>query len=343
MADIGNFKILSQYAEVTRTLGSPFVTAVLEAGERQLFHAPNTAALIADWTGNSAAAGLAMRFNGALHALARQEKLPLLSALYRQEHDDFDGALRSALSAEDDFVAQWMRDPPQTNEVGRSASIVAALMVARQQTGLPTELLELGSSCGLNLNLQHYSYTLGGLAAGVPDSPVRIAPQWRGASPVIEPIEVVSARGVDLKPLDPTDGATRERLLSFIWADQRERAQRLERALELAHRHRPLVERGNAVKWLARELAVPQQDGVGRTVFHSMVLQYLNEADRAAVIDMIADAGSRATPQRPLAWIGFEWTPARTEVQLRLSCWPTGTTRVLAVCHPYGEWVEWRG
>ncbi|HEX7821423.1 MAG TPA: DUF2332 family protein [Sphingobium sp.] len=342
MAKIGNAELLHQ-AKVTRALGSPFVAAVLEAAQRQIDRAPRTAALIANWPGNPAAAAIAMRFNGAIHALARQGKLPRLHALYQREHDDYDGAIGDALAAEDGFIATWMLDPPQTNEVGRSAGIIAALMVARQETGCAFDLLELGSSCGLNLNLARYAYDLGGTAAGATDSPVFIAPGWRGPAPAFAPVDVVRARGVDLSPLDPKDAATRERLLSFIWADQRERANRLEQALDLALRHPPRVDRANAVTWLAAQLQTPQRKGVCRTIFHSMVLQYLNETDRLIVEGMIRRAGEQATAEHPLAWISFEWTPTRSEVHLLLTCWPNGTTRHLATCHPYGDWVEWHG
>jgi hypothetical protein len=53
-------------------------------------------------------------------------------------------------------------------------------------------------------------------------------------------------------------------------------------------------------------------------------------------------AGERATPIRPFAWISFEWTAKRREVHLSLTTWPTGETELLAVCHPYGDWLDWR-
>jgi len=333
---------LSRQAGIIRALGSPFVAAVLEAGERHLHRAPCTAALIESWPGDPSAAALAMRFNAAIHALARRGKLPALEALYRREHDDFDGAVAAALAAEDLFIAAWMRDPPQTNEVSRAASILSALMAARRLFGFPFELLELGSSAGLNLNLARYTYDLGGIAAGARQSQVRIAPAWRGAPPLAAPVEVVEARGVDLHPLDVTDEATRERLLSYVFADQPARAERLRQALALAQRYRPQIDRGDAVSWLAERLAAPQQAGRCRAVFHSMVLQYLGADDRRVVRDLIAAAGSRATRERPLAWISFEWTEARSEVQLWLTCWPGGEPRKLAVCHPYGAWIDWR-
>lgn len=343
IASIAERGELGRQALVARELGSPFVAAVLEAGQRQLRRAPRTAALIARWPRDPSAAALAMRFNAALHALARRGAPALLGALYQGEHDDFDGAIGMALDAEDDFIADWMRDTPQTNEVGRAAAIGAALMVARRRLGLPFELLELGSSCGLNLNLARYGYDLGGVAAGVAGSPICIAPAWRGAPPLQAPIEVVAARGVDLRPLDAADATTRERLLSYVWADQPKRAARLEQALALAGQWPPRVDRGDAVAWLADRLAESQDSGRCRVVFHSMFLQYLTVADRDRVAETIREAGIRATATRPLARIAFEWTPRRREVRLHLTCWPTGETSLLATCHAYGNWIDWRG
>ena len=332
---------LWRQAKVARELGSPFIAAVLEAGQRQLLRAPRTADLIANWPRDPSASALAMRFNAALHALARQGEPAGLHALYQREHDDFDGAVGGAMAAKDAFIAEWMRETPQTNEVGRSAAIAAALMVASRQFGLPFELLEMGSSCGLNLNLHRYGYDLGGLRAGVAESPVQVAPIWYGPSPQPAPVEVVSARGVDLNPLDASDPATHERLLSFVWADQPARARRLEQALALAQAEPPRIEQGNAVSWIAERLVEQQAAGVCRVVLHSMVLQYFSAEDRAAVMGAVRAAGGGATRDRPLARIGFEWTPSRSEVELTLTMWPTGETRLLATCHAYGNWIEW--
>jgi hypothetical protein len=334
---------LWRQAEVARNLGSPFVGAVLEAGQRQLHRAPRTAEIIAGWRRDPSAAALAMRFNAALHALARRGAPPVLQALYRREHEDFEGAVGEALAGADDFIAEWMHHTPQTNEVGRAAAIGAALMEVGQRFGLPFELFEIGSSCGLNLNLHRYDYDLAGTFPGIPGSPVKIAPEWRGEPPRVAPLEVLRARGVDLNPLDPNDATTCERLLSFVWADQPHRAARLEEALAMARQHPPALERGNAIPWIAARLAEPQEAGVCRAVFHSMFIQYLDVQDRRAIIESIHAAGDRATLDRPLAWISLEWTLTRSEVQLSLTCWPSGETRLLATCHPYGEWIDWRG
>jgi len=217
------------------------------------------------------------------------------------------------------------------------------LMTLASRHDYPFELLELGTSCGLNLNLDAYAYELGGVSSGAQDSPVQIVPEWHGPPPVAAPFEVVSARGIDLNPLDPTDPATVERLMSFIWANEPARLLRLERALGIARQRRPRVERGNAAPWLAEQLRVPQPAGQWRVIFHSMVLQYFSPEDRQAVVDAIGDAGARARADRPLAWISYEWTRDRREVQLLLTSWPDGRIHHLATCHPYGARIEWHG
>lgn len=335
--------VLEAQSRVLRGLGSPFVADVLAAAARALPHAPRTAAMLADWPGDPAAAAVAMRLNAALHALARRDTPERLGALYRGEHRDVDAAVRAALATHDAFVAEWMRDAPQTNEVGRTAAILAALMEVRARFPLPVELIELGSSAGLNLNLARYAHDLGGVSAGDAGSSVRIAPEWRGAPAPDRAVDIVAARGVDLHPLDPNDPATCERLMAYVFADQPARSARLAHALEMARARPPRVERADAATWLPDYLAAPAPDGRVRAIVHSMMLQYVPAPDRARIEAAIAAAGARADAARPLVRIALEWNAGRTAVELRLTCWPGGDTRVLATCHPYGAWIDWRG
>ena len=130
--------------------------------------------------------------------------------------------------------------------------------------------------------------------------------------------------------------------MAHVWADDPARSVRLEQALALAAHYLPQVDQGNAAAWLDRQLQAPRPDGACRVVFHSMVLQYLDARDRQKIIARIAAVGADATARRPFAWISFEWNESRREVQLLLTCWPDGQTRLLAICHPYGAWIDWR-
>ena len=328
-------------AVICRAMNSPFTASVLNAGIRQLARAPQTARLVAEWPGDRGAAAVALRFAGGIHALARARATPGLVKLFAKLDGDFDAVIGEALAAEDAFMARWMAGVPQTNEVARAAAIVAALLVVARQFDMPFELLELGSSAGLNLNLARYAYNLGGTLAGDPTSAVRMKPEWRGPKPQAALLKVQSARGVDISPLDLADPAAAERLLSFVWADQPERAERLEAAIDIALANPPRIDRGDAAEWIAARLSEPQEAGVCRAIVHSIVLQYLSPEARAAAKATIAEAGARATAERPLAWVSFEWDMKRSNVRLGLTIWPGGEVRDLATCQAHAAWVEW--
>ena len=334
---------LSRQSRVMRTMGTPFVADLLAAVDRQLDHAPHTARLIRSWGRTAASSAIAMRINAALHALARQGRVPLLSALYAGEHRRFDEAVALALASHDDLLVDWLHQVPQTNEVGRAAAFHAALMVLARDHGGVFDLFEIGASAGLNLNLARYAYDLGGVRTGDAHSPVHIAPAWHGSPPPNVPVVIGEARGVDLHPVDIHDPAACERLASFIFADQPERGARLENALALARRHPPHMAAGSAADWLAAQFSVPSTEERHRVVLHSMVLQYVGAEERGAIERVLARVGGEACRSRTFACIGFEWDERPERVERRLRSWPDGRDQVLAHCHPYGAWIEWIG
>jgi hypothetical protein len=57
----------------------------------------------------------------------------------------------------------------------------------------------------------------------------------------------------------------------------------------------------------------------------------------------MAAAGQRATDERPLAWIQYEWDPVRSVVALQLVTWPGGERRELATCQAHAAWIAWTG
>src|SRR5256885_10738518 len=93
---------------------------------------------------------------------------------------------------------------------------------------------------------------------------------------------VVERKGCDLHPIDPTseDGALT--LRAFIWADQLGRLALLDSAIEIARGMPVEVQKVDAVTFLERELA-GRSDGVATVVFHSIFMQYVDEAGRAGV------------------------------------------------------------
>lgn len=332
---------LMRQAQAACALGSPFVRDVLAGAARQLHRAPLLALRLATWPDDRASAALALRLASGLHALARSGAVPSLAQVYAARGGEVDRAVADAFVSADADLARWIEHPTQTNEVARSAALMAALMTTAGPLGHPVELMELGASAGLNLNLAHYAHGLGGTAAGDPISPVRLAPRWIGPAPRRHPLTIVAARGVDLAPLDIACAEACERLIAFVWADRADRMAQLIAAIRLARQHPPRIDRGEAVAWLHARLAEPGREGTTRAVIHSMLRQYLDPAARDLLARVLATAGAGATATRPLIHIAYEWNDARTRVELTATTWPGGRTRLLAVPDPYGDEVRW--
>lgn len=341
-------------AAKAQSFGKHFVAALLESLARTLWHAPALVRVVEDWPGDLASAGVIFRLNSGLHAIARSGRFPALKAIYSAANSatvpdplHLDPALALALHDAEDELLLWLTRPTQTNEVARLAGLAAVLMELSAGRDMPCRLLELGSSAGLNLNLAHYDLSIGGARAGDPASDVHIAPRWLGGAPLPGPVRITEARGVDLCPLDTACPEDAERLQAYIWPGEQDRTQRLRAAISLAQKHRPVVDRASAAEWLMRQLAAPQAEGERRVVFHSMVLQYLPEAERFMIDRLMATSGTRANPDRPLARVGLEWNEGRTAVEVRVTQWDgqrhSGRATLAARCHPYAEWFEWLG
>lgn len=303
----------AKQAAICAALGAPFTGRVCGLIGERLDRSGEIGRRVLNWEGNPSHEGdaLPLRLAGGLHGLARSGRDAALAEAYppNAAPGDDDGLWEVVAGSLVSHAAQldrWLNGPPQTNEVGRSAGLMAGLLTLAERFGLPFALYELGASAGLNTRLDRYGFRLGEVEAGDPASAVRIAPEWRGASPPSAEVRVTRRAGVDLNPLDPGDPATRERLAAYVWADQRERLARLEAALDIAARMPVEMERADAADWLARRLEVEPEPGVCRVVMHTIAFQYFPPEVQARVRARIEAAGARATEAAPLAWLTFE-------------------------------------
>jgi hypothetical protein len=328
----------AEQAQWCDRLGSPFTASVCRVLGRRLDRETETGRRALDWPGDPAptADALALRLCGGINALVRQGAVPALAALYPPapfpDEERLAEALGPVLARPD--LAGWLDLPPQTNEVGRSAVLMAGLMVAAKTIGRPFYLLELGASAGLNLVLDRYAYDLGGVRAGVPDSPLRLAPEWTGPPPPEAEVVVAGRRGVDLSPVEDSS-----RLLAYVWPDQTRRLEQAEKAIALLAADPPPIDRGDAADWLEAQLASPAPQGTARAVIHSVAYQYFPADTQARVTAAIESAGTC----EPLAWVRMEKAPEEAGHSLRVRLWPGGEDRLLARVHPHGASVEWLG
>jgi hypothetical protein len=334
-------------ADYCRRSGSPIVGAVCGALAEVLDETSATGRRALGWAGDPVQDALPLRIAAPFHALHRAARAPALDPIYGAtdlSSATVETAVREVLAEHDADIAGWMDGPPQTNEPGRSAVLMAGLLaVAAEYPGVTGfELLEIGSSAGLNLMIGRYGYDLNGLYFGPEDAAIRIAPEWRGFGPPGRPRWIESAAGCDIAPIDLTDAGQADRLLAYVWPDQPGRMARMEAAVAAAQAHPPRLAQGDAAEWLKEQLKKPQAEGQARVLMHSVVWPYLPQKTQLKIEALIAAARARATPTKPLAWLSYEWGPSREPHELRLRSWPgLGISRLLAYAHPHGAWIEW--
>ncbi|GAW40325.1 hypothetical protein SH203_00722 [Brevundimonas sp. SH203] len=337
-------------AVICTAAGAPFTGRVCRLIGERLTAEGEVGRRVLGWTGVASHQGdaLPLRLMGGLHALARSGRDKALSAIYPPATAPDDEAVWSmvgrVLVEQAAFLSPWLDGPPQTNEVGRSAALMAGLLVLADRFGLPFALYELGASAGLNTVLDRYSYRLGEIEAGMVGSPVRLTPTWTGVSPPRGDVEIARRAGVDRNPLDVRDPATRARLAAYVWADQRERLARLEAALDLAAADPPPIDQADAADWLEANLSTAPETGVCRVVMHTIAYQYFSPEGQARIRARLAATGARATEDAPLAWLSFEAMSDTVDRRptLDLTVWPGGETQRLAICQPHGAEIDWK-
>ncbi len=297
-----------------------------------------------DWSGEPVADALALRLVGGLHALHRADVDPALSAVFSGAETDprrVVATLKATLITHDSAVLPWLDGPPQTNEAGRSAGLMTGLLHLATRYGAKFEVLEIGSSAGLNLLIDRYRFDLGGVMVGPAGSPVTIRPEWRGETPPDMPVEIESARGVDIHPLDLSEPAAGTRLAAYVWVDAVKRQARLAAAIAMVRDGGVDLVEGDAADWVEARLAEPQPDGVTRVLMHSVVWQYLPATSRERIRVAMDAAGARATVERPLGWVMMEPNRDLHRHEVRVRGWPgERSMELVALTHAHGAWVE---
>lgn len=333
-------------AKACADLGSPFTARLCTLAAERLTGESSVGETVLRWPGNPDGTGdaLALRLAGTLHALVRSGQDAALAAVYPPHTVDDDtlwAAIEAAMRRDEAFMLERLKSAPQTNEVRRSAALLPGFLTIAALTGKPLILSEVGASAGLNLQWDRYSYQLGDFRWGQA-SRVDLAPRWEGPPPPQAPIEITERAGCDLNPLDPSSEDDRLRLFSYIWADQQDRLDRTAAALAMATESGVKVEKADAIDWLRHRLTTPRPS-MAHVIYHTIAWQYLPTALKAEGEALIADAGSRATMDAPLARLQLEADGKPDGAAILLTLWPTGETREIGRADFHGRWVKWVG
>lgn len=305
---------------------------------------------IASWQGLTLKDAMPLRFTGGLHHLllsGEDRRLEPVYAGLTTDQSTIDALVVELVETFDTLLLPWLDGPPQTNEAGRSASIMAGLLWLSGKLGSRFEMNELGASAGVNTMMERYAYDLGGVQTGPQDSPMQIAPEWRGEAPPSDPVEIVAIRGCDQSPVDLSDPEAALKLKAYVWPEATARMGRIEAAIALASEQAPDLVQQDAGHFVSDFLAREHPLGVSRVMYHSIMWQYMPAETQAAITAAFEAAGAVASPERPLAWIALETDPKTFRHELKVRYWcgseQDGETYLLSFAHPHGAWVEWIG
>lgn len=337
---------LTRQADACDALGSEFTARLLRLTAARLQRGTPVADRMLDWPGDVSGAGASvpLRFAGALHGLILMGHAPELAPLWPPHavtDDTLWAGVEAAMRAHQGELLAWLDNAPQTNEVRRSAALIAVGHILSARYGLPIRLSELGASAGLNLFWDHYALAAGGQTLG-PEAPaLTLTPDWSGPLPLPCDPFISDRRGVDLHPLSPSDPADRNRLRAYTWPDQPDRMARLDAALSVAT---PVVDQGDAAAWLVNRMA-DMLEGQLDFVYHTVAWQYFPPGTRAACTAALEARGEKATMRSPLAWLSVEADTggAQQGAAMVLRLWPGDRTPIrLGRMDFHGRWIDWR-
>ena len=323
-----------------RDLDSPFMAQLCGLFARRDWPDTPVRDRIFEWAGDLSPAGdsVPLRLAGALHAL--HLKARAFEGVYppqKVSDDTLWNAVGDAMEAHDAFINQWIDSPPQTNEVRRSAVLIALGHALADRFPMPFSVRELGASGGLNLAWDRYGLQIGDQLFGNDDI-LTLTPEWDGPLPPKTAPKVTSQAGVDLNPLDPKDPDDALRLQAYLWPDQPERLARTQAAISAAS---VPVTKGDAIDWLAANISQPPE--TLQLIYHTVAWQYFPKAVQDRGTALIEAAGAKATNSAPLAWFGMESDGATNGAALTLRLWPGDLRFDLGRADFHGRWINWKG
>lgn len=289
---------------------------------------------------------LGIRLMAALHYLALSGDGEL-AAHYPSTGGDGDAAAlwkiatnRFARDAE--TIEALMERTPQTNEPARAMPLMAGYCYLAARYGLPLRTFEIGASAGLNLRWDAFAYEGDGWRFGGPSElTLRNAiasgsPGHLDATPI-----VVERRGCDLHPLDATSIVDGMELLSFVWADQRERVERLRAALAVGVANPVEIDRADMLDWIPHHAG--PRDGALTVVEETVVAEHLPREARRTLAQTIHAQGARATAAAPFAWLRMEERDGTYVTEL--FTWPEHTAEgvLVATSSGHAQNIVWSG
>ncbi len=242
-------------------------------------------------------------FLGAVHYLLMKGKkhpfreyYPSITSVPKRAENSYRDFVDFCREYSDDILQLLETKIVQTNEVRRCSYLYPVFSYIFQMTKKPLALIEIGTSAGLQLFVDQYSYSYGtNQVYGNIGSDVHITSEIRaGKTPLNQMrIPVVASRiGIDLHINDVNNDEDYLWLKALIWPEHHERRELFEKAANyVGHQSLNLIE-GDGVallKGLSEEIPADQVI----CVFHTHVANQMPSEIKEALLKQIGDIGAQ--------------------------------------------------
>ena len=190
-----------------------------------------------------------------------------------------------------DLIACFQTKLVQTNELNRSSYLYPIFSEIAQETGKPLTLIEIGTSAGLLLNLDHYQYEIREkeqtLKFGDTDSNVVVYAENLGKSLTkVSPFIVRDRIGIDLNIVDLNQEEEYEWMQALIWPEQQERKEMFRRVSQFNKNIPKTLHTGDFLEFIPTFIENINNE-TQIVLFHTHVANQFNESLKQNLLTMI--------------------------------------------------------
>ncbi|UHA72230.1 DUF2332 domain-containing protein [Paenibacillus sp. 481] len=239
----------------------------------------------------------------------------------------------------EEIVALLNHKIVQTNEVRRCSYLYPSFCYMYEQGVKPLALIEIGTSAGLQLMWDKYSYSYGSSDKyGNSASKVHIQAEIRGdRSPfLLATSPPVTARyGIDLHPNDLSNPEHALWLKALIWPEHNARVELLEQAASYLDTESVQLIAGDGVQLLPQIASrIPTTSTI--CIFHTHVANQLPAAAKHALVEQVKALGQTRDV--------FHLHNNMWSADLQLDYWIDGTaySHTVAETDGHGRWFRWK-
>ncbi|WP_067730822.1 DUF2332 domain-containing protein [Oceanobacillus damuensis] len=225
----------------------------------------------------------------------------------------------------------------QTNEVRRCAYLFPVFCCIFRKTNTPLSLIEIGTSAGLQLLWDRFSYSYGdGKTYGSKDAPLHLQTLVKnGKLTHLDAVPTVEERiGIDLDICDLRNKEDYLWLRALIWPEHRDRVTNFEQAVKEYKKNPPKLMEGDGVKLLP-SLAEQIPEKSALCIFHTHVANQMTKEVKEELLEEINKIGRNRNV--------FHIYNNIWDGKLHLDYYMDGTfhENTIGETDGHGRWFEW--